>query len=625
MSKPEGFFQLVTNIKYSMVVTMSNQIPEEVIEEIRKTNDIVDIIGEYVHLKKQGRNYFGLCPFHGEKTPSFSVTQEKQIFHCFGCGKGGNVLTFMMEIESFSFYEAIKFLADKSGITLPDSGIKQESSITQESQSILSAHGWLTKLYHHLLRYTKDGKEGYKYLKERGIGDDAIETFQLGFAPNVKDFVAEFLIKKGFQKQLLVKAGILSQLNDTEVTDRFRGRVMFPIRNHIGKTVAFGGRSIKEQEPKYLNSPESELFQKGKLLYNFDLAKKHIRKVNEVVLFEGYMDVISAYQAGVKNVVATLGTSLTEPQAKLLNRYVETVIICYDGDRAGLEATYKAAELLRKNGCSIKVARLDSDMDPDSFIQKYGSEAFEDKVIKASETYMSFYMRYLKKDFNLKNEGDRINYIENILKELAMIESSIEREYYLRELSNEYNISIEALSSEMYEYRQKQGIPRDNQQKNRYTNKNTIAKRNKKLFPAFYNAERKLISYMLQDSYITDKVQNEMGAGFNVDDHKIIATHLYAFYEEGHSPDISLFIDRLNDDRLKQQVIEVAMMPVLNEISDREINDYIRIILNKANDSVNIKSLKEQQKLAEQQNDPLKAAQIAMQIIEIQKHLKNPN
>ncbi|WP_067727387.1 DNA primase [Oceanobacillus damuensis] len=604
---------------------MANQIPEEFIEEIRKSNDIVDIIGEYVQLKKQGRNYFGLCPFHGEKTPSFSVTQEKQIFHCFGCGKGGNVITFMMEMESFSFYEAVKFLADKSGFTLPDTGIKKESSMSEESQSVLSANDWLTKLYHHLIRYTKDGKEGYQYLKDRGIGDEAIDAFQLGFAPNVKDFVAEFLTKKGFHQQLLIKAGILSQQNDNAVTDRFRGRVIFPIRNHIGKTVAFGGRSITNQEPKYLNSPESELFHKGKLLYNFDLAKKHIRKENEVILFEGYMDVISAYQAGVKNVVATLGTSLTEPQAKLLNRYVETVIICYDGDMAGLDATYKAANLLKKVGCSIKVANLDNDMDPDSFIQKNGPEAFKDKVIKASDTYMSFYMRYLKKDFNLNVEGDRIKYIEYVLKELAMIESSIEREYYLKELSNEYHISIETMTSEIHEYRKKRGIPKDNQQKNRYTNKHTISQRSKKLLPAFYNAEKKLISYMLQDSYITDKVQEELGAGFNVDAHKIIATHLYGFYEEGHSSDISLFIERLNDDQLKQQVVEMAMIPELGNISDREINDYIRIIKNESNDSMNIKTLKEQQKLAEQQNDPLKAAQIAMQIIEIQKHLRNTN
>lgn len=606
-----------------MVVMMANQIPKEVIEQVREANDVVDVVGEYVQLKKQGRNYVGLCPFHGEKTPSFTVTQEKQIFHCFGCGKGGNVISFMKEIESFSFYEAVKFLADKGGITLPDTGIEKEFSMSEENQSILAAHDWLTKLYHHLLKFTKDGKEGYRYLKERGIDDEAIETFQMGFAPNAKEFIPEFLAKKGFQQHLLVKAGILSELNDNHVTDRFRGRVIFPIRNHIGKTVAFGGRSIGDQEPKYLNSPENELFQKGKLLYNFDLAKKHIRKENQAVLFEGYMDVISAYQAGVKNVVATLGTALTEPQAKLLNRYVDTVIICYDGDKAGLEATYKAANLLQKVGCSIKVAHLENDMDPDSYIRSYGPDAFKTKVIKASDTYMNFYMRFLKKDFNLNLEGDRIKYIEHILQELAMIESSIEREYYLQELSSEFNISIETLTSEMQEYRQKQGISRDNQHKNRYTNNTTQSRRTQKLFPAYYNAERKLISYMLQESRIMEKVRDELGAGFNVDDHKIIATHLYAFYEDDQSPDIGLFIEKLQDDRLKQLVVEMAMLPIIDDISDKEINDYVRIIQHQSNDSMNIKSLKEQQKLAEQQSDPLKAAQIAMQIIEIQKMLKN--
>ena len=337
------------------------------------------------------------------------------------------------------------------------------------------------------------------------------------------------------------------------------------------------------------------------------------------------MDVISAYQAGVKNVVATLGTSLTEPQAKLLNRYVDTVVICYDGDKAGQAATYKAANLLRSVGCAIKVANLDEDMDPDSFIKKHGSEAFMNQVIKASDTYMSFYMRYLQKDYNLNLEGDRISYIENILKELAMIESPIEREYYLNELSEAHQISIETLSAEMQGYRHKQEKLEDKPGKNRYTNNTAFKQRSKKLLPAFYNAEKKLIAYMLQNSHITERVQNELGARFNVDDYKIIATYLYAYYEEGHSADMSLFIERLHDDRLKQLVAEIAMTPIREEISDKEINDYIRIIQHESNDSVNIKSLKEQQKIAEQQNDPLKAAQIAMQIINLQKQLKNTN
>ncbi|MFD1038507.1 DNA primase [Virgibacillus byunsanensis] len=602
---------------------MANQIPEETIDDIRKANDIVDVIGEYVQLKKQGRNYFGLCPFHGEKTPSFSVTQEKQIFHCFGCGKGGNVVTFLMEMENYSFHEAILFLADRSGVTLPEGSYKQESSLTPENQTILSASEWLTKLYHHLLRYTKDGKEGYQYFKDRGISDEIVDLFQLGFAPNVKDFTAEFLKKKGFHQQVLVKAGLLTLQEDGNVTDRFRGRVIFPIRNHLGKTIGFSGRTVVDQEPKYLNSSESELFQKGKTLYNFDLAKKHIRKQNEAVLFEGYMDVISAYQAGIKNGIATMGTSLTENQAKLLKRYVDTVIICYDADDAGIDATFKVASLLRKIGFQVKIANLKNNLDPDEFIKQYGADSFINEVIKASHTYMSFYMRYLKKNYNLSLEGDRIKYIETVLKQIAGIESSVEREYYLKELSNEYNVTMDTLVEEIQAHRQKMGVHKDKREKNRYTNRATNNYQSKKLLPAFHNAERQLIAYMLQDIAITDKVQEEIGASFNIDEHKIVVTHLYAYYEEGNPADVSLFVEKLTDETLKQLVIEIAMIPVYDNISDQEINDYIRIINAESNDIANINQLKQQQKIAEQENDPIKAAQIAMQIIEIRKQLLN--
>ncbi|WP_163970024.1 DNA primase [Oceanobacillus halotolerans] len=604
---------------------MSNQIPEDVISEIRQSTDIVDVIGEYVQLKKQGRNYFGLCPFHGEKTPSFSVTQEKQIFRCFGCGKGGNVVTFLMEIEDFSFQEAIRYLAERNGIELPETALNTENSLSEENQDILSAYEWLTKLYHHLLRYTKDGKEGYQYFNERGITDDIIDKFQLGYAPNVNDFTTEFLKKKGYQAQTLVKAGFLSLHDDGHVTDRFRGRVVFPIRNHLGKTVGFGGRTIHDQEPKYLNSSESDLFQKGKMLYNFDLAKKHIRKLNEVVLFEGYMDTISAYQAGVKNGVATLGTSLTEMQAKLLKRYVDTVIICYDADKPGIEATYKAAVLLRQVGCQVKVANLKDGMDPDSYINTYGPDAFQHEVIKASHTFMSFYMRYFKRDYNLSLEGDRINYIEKILQQLATIESPIEREYYMKVLHDEYHVSMETLKEELEAYRQKLGTKKDKRNRERNTNKKTATYASKKLLPAFHNAERMLIAYLLQDSSIVDKVQEEIGASFNIDEHKIIVTHLYAFYEEGNPPDVSLFIEWLTDTHIKQVVAEIAMTSLQEDINDKELNDYIRLIKTQNSDMVHLESLKEEQRIAEQQNDPIRAAQIAMKIIDIHKQLSKSN
>lgn len=608
-----------------MVVNMPNQIPEETIVEVQKANDIVDVIGEYVQLKKQGKNYFGLCPFHGEKTASFSVTQEKQIFHCFGCKKGGNVVTFIMEMEKFSFYEAMKHLAEKGGIHLPETGINVENSLTDENQLVLSAYEWLTKLYHHLLRFTKDGKKGYQYFKQRGISEETVDLFQLGFAPNDNDFTAEFLRKKGFHQQILAKAGLVLLQDDNKVTDRFRGRVIFPIRNHLGKTIAFGGRTISDREPKYLNSSESELFQKGRLLYNFDLAKKHIRKASEAVLFEGYMDVISAYQAGVQNAIATLGTSLSLSQAKLLKRYVDTVIICYDGDDAGVEATYKAATILRETGCRVKIGRLKDGLDPDDYITTYGDTAFHNDVIKASETYISFYMRYIKRSYNVSLEDDRFKYIATILKELAMIESSVEREYYLKELSNAYNISIDTLKQEMLAHHKEVGRNKDKSQEKRYTKKINNGYRTNKLLPAFQNAEKQLIAYMLRDSAIIDKVQEEIGVAFNMDAHKIIATHLYAFYEENHSAEVSYFIERLADQVIKNLVIEIAMIPIDHNISDKEINDYIRIIRAENSDMANIKVLKQEQRLAEQQQDSGKALQIGMQIIDIQRQLKNSN
>ncbi|SDK53983.1 DNA primase [Sediminibacillus albus] len=606
---------------------MSGQIPEETIEEIRKSNDIVDVVGEYVQLKKQGRNYFGLCPFHGEKTPSFSVTQDKQIFHCFGCGKGGNAVTFLMEIEGYSFFDALKHLADKSGLSLPESYQASDSqqNVSTENQDVLRAYEWLTKLYHHLLRHTKEGKEGYQYLIDRGFTDNIIDTFQLGFSPSSREFIVQFLEKKGFHPQTMVKAGLLSMNDQQQISDRFRGRVIFPIRNHLGKSIAFGGRSINNQEPKYLNSPESELFHKGKLLYNFDLARSNIRKKEEAVLFEGYVDVISAYKAGVTNGVATLGTSITEAQAKLLRRYVDTVVICYDADKAGIQASYKAAKILKNAGCTVKVANMPDGTDPDEFIQQYGGERFKTEVIDLSDTYMSFLMRYLKRDYNLNLEGDRIQYVESVLDEVALIERPVEREHYLKELANEFELSMDTLSQEIQARRQKIGPRQDKIGQKSNTIMAKAPYKAKKLLPAYHNAEKQLISYMLNDRTIAEKVKEELGGAFNVENHQVIVTYLYAHYEEGHGPNVSHFVEKLPDPSIQGLVVEIAMMPIHQDISDREINDYIRLIRNEHSDEAKIKSLKAEQKMAEKQNEPVKAAQIAMEILEIRKQLKNSN
>ncbi|TGB04276.1 DNA primase [Halobacillus salinus] len=601
---------------------MARHIPEEKVDEIRRSTDIVEVIGEYVDLKKQGRNYFGLCPFHGESTPSFSVSDDKQIFHCFGCGKGGNVYTFLMEMEGYGFIQAVRHLADQTNVDLPEEITEehQPSEQSEESQTILEAHQWLAKLYHHLLRNSKEGQDAYQYLLNRGFTEETIKKYQIGYSPNSKDFVVTFLEKKGFHPQTMVKAGLLSVNDQGEYADRFRGRVIFPLRNHLGKTVAFAGRAQGNQEPKYLNSPETELFQKGKLLYNFDQARSAIRKQKSVVLFEGYVDVISADQSGVNHAVGTMGTSISQTQANLLKRYVDQVIICYDGDQPGVEAAAKAAKLMKNTGCQAFVARVPDGLDPDDFIQKYGGDRFQKEVIATSETYMTFMMSYLRRDYNLQIEGDRIAYIESVVQEIATLDRAVERDYYLNELAKEFEVSIETLREEVHGIQRQSGPKQVPQRASTHSDgPKQQASRQKRLLPAFHNAERMLIAYMLRDPFIADKVQNELGGAFNIAEHQVIVTYLYAYYEDGNDSDVSDFIERLDDSELKNKVIELAMTSVNEEVSDQEIYDYISKIRAEGSGRTDIKALEDELKRAEQQDEHIKAAEIAMKLIQMRR------
>lgn len=598
---------------------MNTGIPEEVIENIRRENDIVSVIEEYVPLKKQGKNYFGLCPFHGEKTPSFSVTKEKQIYHCFGCGKGGNVFTFLMEMESFTFPDAVAHLAKRVGIDLPETK-QTEAPLSDEATTLLSAYDWLTKYYYHLLKYSEQGKDGLNYFVNRGINEETIEHFQLGISPTNSDFTIEFLEKKGFHKQFLVKAGLLSTKDNVHFVDVFRGRAIFPIKNHLGRTVAFGGRAIQGEEPKYLNSPEHTLFQKGNLLYHFDTAKNHIRKQNEAVIFEGYMDVIAAHQAGIKNIVATLGTALTMNQAKLLHRYVDTVIVCYDADQAGRHASYQAAQLLEQIGCTVKVANVKDNMDPDDYIRKYGGEQFREQVLDVSDTFFRFYMQYKKSEYNLAVDSERIAYVEEMVKQLAKIESPIEREYYIQELADEFNLSTDIIQHDVEQYKRRNNqYKKDKATHNTNTIKNSFRNKRAAVLPAYLNAEKHLLAHMLRHPYIIEKVQQQLGVNFNLEEHRIILTHLYALHEEKTEIDVSELIDKLDENHLKQIITEIAVTPTNEMITDQEINDYIQMIKKESTAMTQLKELKT--RLKEEKN-PLLAAKIGLEIVEIEKQMK---
>ncbi len=600
------------------------KIPEEVVDRLLTNNDIVDVISEYVQLSKKGRNFFGLCPFHGENTPSFSVSQEKQIFHCFGCGKGGNALRFLMEIESVPFTEAIQMLAQKSGEELSSEWLvqSQESSISKEQEGVLEAYDWSAKLFHHVLKHTSEGKEGRNYLENRGFKQETIEKFQLGFSPERDEFLAAFLKGKGFELEHLATYGLVHSTEQSTYYDRFRGRVIFPIRNHQGKTIAFGGRATQQhQEPKYLNSPESKLFHKGRILYNFHLARKHFQKEKEVILFEGYMDVVKADQAGVHHAVATLGTSVSDLHAKTLKRYVDQVVVCFDGDEAGKHASFKAANTLKKAGLEVRIAAIPDQMDPDEYIDHYGGEYFKQKVLQPAQTYIAFALRYFKNDYNLNLDHDRIAYIEKALDIIATSDQAVERDFHLKELQDSFQLNRETLVDEIE--KRVSRIKKSKQVKAK-TGKNTRQatsqhQKNSQIYPAYQTAERHLIAHMLKDVSLADQVQQRLGSSLNVQEHQVLVTYLYAFYEEGNEPNVSQFVERLPEEPYKQLAIELSLMETKEFLEPNELEDYFLAIEKESDIDQEIRALESMLKRAERENDPKSAARIGMKMLELRK------
>jgi DNA primase len=600
---------------------MAEFIAEEKINQIRQSVDIVDVIGEYIQLKKQGRNYFGLCPFHGENTPSFSVSPDKQIYYCFGCGAGGNVFSFLMEIDGLTFVEAAIKLAAKANIDLDIQTNIAAKPVSKDLQQMLDAHELLRKFYHHLLKNTKEGQDALEYLLQRGFTEQTIEKFQLGYSLPSWDYTVKLLTKKGFSIDLLEKAGlIVKRERDGTVFDRFRNRIMFPIFDRNGNTIAFSGRALGGEEPKYLNSPETAIFNKSKTLYNYHLARSQIRKLQHAVLFEGFADVIAADRAGVTNGIATMGTSLTEEHVEILRRNCQTVTICYDSDHAGIEAAFRAGNLLSDSGMNVFVATMPEGMDPDDYIKKFGGEKFLHDVIGASATFMSFKLLYFRRGKNLQHEGEQLLYIEEVLKEIGKLENAVERDHYLRQLANEFSLSLDALEEQLALYRK--GMHSGQTAKRKPSQKPLLVKQQlNKLKPAFHNAERHLLAHMLKSSEVAFKVQELLqGNTFNIDEHQAIFTYLLGFYEEGNPPDASLFLNFLQDDRLRRIVTEIEMMLINEELSEKELSDYLKQVCNYQK-MLKIKEKEAERLEAERQNDFRKAAAIAMEIIQLRKLL----
>ena len=417
---------------------------DELLDEIKSKNDIVDIVSQYVVLKRAGRNYMGLCPFHKEKSGSFCVSPDKQIFHCFGCGVGGNVFHFISKIENLNFKESVEMLANRAGVELPVSGNFEDDKLAKLKSRVYEVNKCAAEFYHENL-YKPTAKPGQEYVKKRHLDNKTLKAFKIGYSGRFNELYTE-LKSKGFTEEEILASCLVNKNPDGKFIDRFRNRLMFPIFDTHERVIAFGGRVLDDSKPKYINSPEDIVYSKGRHLFAFNIARKYNSKT--IIMVEGYMDAVSLHQRGIHNAVASLGTALTEAQGRLLRRSCEKVIIGYDADGAGQAATLRGLEILQNLGCDIRILQIEGAKDPDEFVVKYGPERFQMYVDKAI-SLVEFKVKMLKKSLDLDNVNDKIKFLNEVAKIVARVENSMEREVYVDKISLEYKVSKDAIYAEI--------------------------------------------------------------------------------------------------------------------------------------------------------------------------------
>ncbi|QAS30018.1 DNA primase [Lactiplantibacillus plantarum] len=577
---------------------MANRIPEEKVEQVRSAVNIADFIGQYVQLKKAGKNLFGLCPFHEERTPSFSVNEQKQIFHCFSCGRGGNVFSFIMDLENLSFPEAVVKVADFGHIDLPASYTAQSQPAApkdQQQADLLKLYADSAKMYQHILVNTELGELALKYLHERGLDDETIKTFGIGYAP-ANQLLLDFFKEHQTDYQLLRQSGLFIENQAGDLRDRFVDRVLFPIKDASGRVIAFSGRILKKSpnEPKYLNSPETKLFNKRSVLFNFDLARGPIRQQKSVVLFEGFMDVIAAYRSGIQNGVASMGTSLTDEQIYMLERVTDTLYVCYDSDMPGQKATDRALKLLGGNSrLNLGVIQMPDGMDPDEYLRAQGQEKFVQVFEDGKQTPTAFEMQYLKHDLNLQNTPDQLTYLQAVLQQLAQLSSSVEQDLYLNQLVAEFDLDKDDLKQQLRSLVGQQAVRRGGGHSDEpqvapppapaplgpppatvdgSTNSGPLSRVEK--------AERLLLYRLLNDHDVWLRVMAIAGFHFVHDSYQQILVYAEAYFKTHNQFDLGNFTDFMTDSDLQPVVTSLEFMDVANESSKEEIADLVNVIMN---------------------------------------------
>ena len=512
--------------------------PEELVEEVRMKNDIVDVISGYVRLQKKGSNHWGLCPFHNEKSPSFAVSGNKQMYHCFGCGVSGNVYTFVMSYENYTFPEAVKMLAGRAGVNLPEVEYTDEMRRKENKRArLLEVNKEAAKYFYYQLR-TPHGAVGYQYLQKRELTEETMKKFGLGYAGKSGTYLVQYLRQKGFEDELIKEAGLANFSEQRGLVSQFWNRVMFPIQDINHRVIGFGGRVMGDGEPKYLNSPETPIFDKRRNLYGLNFART--ARSGNIILCEGYMDVIAMQQAGFTQAVASLGTAFTSEQASLLHRYTENVLLAYDSDGAGVKAALRGIGILREAGLSAKVINMQPYKDPDEFMKNLGREAFQERIDQAENSFF-FEIRILERDYDLKDPESKTKFYREIAKKLCGFSEEVERENYLQAVADKYAIGFDNLRKLVGTVAAQTGLARPAERpKSGVQQKNTAADNMKK-------SQRLLLTWLTDEPGVYQKIKRYISPeDFTEDLYKKVAARLFTDLEQGnYNPAgiISMFTD----------------------------------------------------------------------------------
>lgn len=564
------------------------RIDQSIINEIKDKTDILDLVSEYVKLEKRGRNYIGLCPFHDEKTPSFTVSEDKQICHCFGCKKGGNVFQFTQEIKDISFVEAVKELGDRVNVAVDIEATQSNSNvqIASDDLQMIEMHELIQEFYYYALTKTVEGEQALTYLQERGFTDALIKERGIGFAPDSSHFCHDFLQKKGYDIELAYEAGLLSRNEENfSYYDRFRNRIMFPLKNAQGRIVGYSGRTYTGQEPKYLNSPETPIFQKRKLLYNLDKARKSIRKLDEIVLLEGFMDVIKSDTAGLKNVVATMGTQLSDEHITFIRKLTSNITLMFDGDFAGSEATLKTGQNLLQQGLNVFVIQLPSGMDPDEYIGKYGNDAFT-TFVKNDKKSFAHYKVSILKDEIAHNDLSYERYLKELSHDISLMKSSILQQKAINDVAPFFNVSPEQLANEI-QFNQAPANYYPEDEYGGYIEPEPIGMAQFDNLSRQEKAERAFLKHLMRDKdTFLNYYESVDKDNFTNQHFKYVFEVLHDFYAENDQYNISDAVQYVNSNELRETLISLEQYNLNDEPYENEIDDYVNVINEKGQETI---------------------------------------